>query len=132
MNSKFRTQYVLILFYILISCSSPEKPEQTYDYDLLIKAASMTSMNFNESGMSISSGSFVKVPNEYWAKEIKEENPIRVYSHNNNIALVLDDNESIEEGLYIYVAFSSYIPQSDDNITYTTLVENVYEFIKKK
>lgn len=133
MNDRFIITCYFILICLLISCTNPKKPEEKRDYGPLIEAAFETSLNFNSSGIGRPSGVFVEVPKDFWAQEIKDENPIRVYAHNNNIALVLVETERTEQGLYIYVVFSSYIPQNDDEITYTTIIEDtVYNFIRKK
>lgn len=133
MNNRFIIKCYFILICLLISCTNPKKPEEERDYGPLIEAALETSINFNSSGISKPSGIFVEIPKDFWTQEIKDENPIRVYSHNDNIALVLVETKRTERGLYIYVAFSSYLPQNDDEITYTIVIEdNVYNFIREK
>ena len=129
----FFVDIYIILILHFISCTNPHEPEEGRDYGSLIRAAYETSMNFNSSGTDKPPGIFVEVPEAYWAQRIKDENPIRVYSHNNNIALVSAETEKTEKGFYIYVPISSYIPVNNDEIAYTIIIEGVlYNFVKKK
>lgn len=117
-----------------MTCTNPQEPETYRDYDSLIWAASETSMNFKSSEISRPSGVFVEVPEEFWAQEIKDENPIKVYSHNSNIALVFIETKKTEQGIYIHVPFSSYMPINNDKVTFTIVVNtySIYIFIKEK
>lgn len=134
MKNIFFISIYIILIFLFISCTNPQEPEIDRDYGPLIRAASETSMNFNSSEISRPRSIFVEVPEEFWAQEIKDENPIRVYSHNSNIALVFVETEKTEQGLYIHVPFSSYAPLNDDKVTYTIVVNTyfIYNFIKEK
>ena len=58
--------------------------------------------------------------------------PINVYSHNNNIAIVLEETETEEKGIYVNVPFSSYAPISDDNVAFTAIESFIYAFVRKK
>ncbi len=50
-----------------------------------------------------------------WTDPIKALNPIRVYTHRVNVVVVQRVHEGIEEGKYIYIPISSYLPQSGDD-----------------
>jgi hypothetical protein len=47
---------------------------------------------------------------EYWGEAIARLKPLRVYNDKMNVVIVLKDNETTEEGLYVSVPFSSYAP----------------------
>ena len=49
---------------------------------------------------------------ECWTDPIKALHPIRVYTHRVNVVVVQRVHEGIEEGKYIYISISSYLPRS--------------------
>ena len=51
----------------------------------------------------------------YWADGIKALNPIKVYKHRVNIVVVQRINDGVEEGKYIYIPISSYLPMTGDD-----------------
>ena len=59
--------------------------------------------------------SSTEIPAAYWANGIKQLNPIKVYTHRINIVVVQRVTDRTEEGKYIYIPFSSYLPQSGDD-----------------
>ncbi|MDT8300121.1 MAG: hypothetical protein RQ760_01475 [Sedimentisphaerales bacterium] len=70
-----------------------------------------------------------EIPQKYWTDEIKSLKPIKVYMHRINIVVVQKETANKQEGLYISIMISSYIPQSgDDGFTFTDMGNSVYEF----
>ena len=60
------------------------------------------------------------IPPECWAEDIKALHPIKVYTHRVNVVVVQRVHEGIEEGKYIYIPISSYLPQpGDDGFEFT-------------
>jgi hypothetical protein len=55
------------------------------------------------------------IPLNCWHKTIMELNPLYVYQHRHNIVVVLRRVNDIEEGKYICVSHSSYLPTSGDD-----------------
>ncbi len=55
------------------------------------------------------------IPPECWANPIKALRPIKVYTHRVNIVVVQRIHEGIEEGKYIYLPISSYLPHTGDD-----------------
>ncbi len=53
-----------------------------------------------------------EIPSKYWTDPIKELKPVRVYTHRVNIVVVQRIENGIEEGKYIYIPVSSYLPHS--------------------
>ena len=79
-----------------------------------------------------------EIPSTYWADRIKALNPIKVYTHRINIVVVQRISDGTEEGKYIYIPISSYLPQTgDDGFTFSpdpksgdiyTLGNGVFDF----
>jgi hypothetical protein len=57
----------------------------------------------------------IEIPSRCWAEPIKALKPIRVYTHRVNIVVVQRFQNNVEEGKYIYIPISSYLPQSGDD-----------------
>jgi len=70
-----------------------------------------------------------EIPKKYWTDEIKRLNPIKVYTHRINIVAVQKATANRQDGLYICIMISSYLPQNgDDGFTFTEIENNVYRF----
>ena len=70
-----------------------------------------------------------EISEQYWSDEIKMLKPIKVYIHRVNIVVVQKESANREEGTYIYIPISSYLPQSgDDGFTFTEIGNSVYDF----
>ena len=79
-----------------------------------------------------------EIPPTYWAVRIRALNPVKVYMHRVNIVVVQHFSNGTEEGKYIYIPISSYLPQTgDDDFVFTpnprsidthTLGKGVYDF----
>ena len=68
-------------------------------------------------GDEIASGQ--EIPASCWAAEIRALRPLRVYLHRVNVVVVQKADGNIEQGKYIYILISSYLPQSgDDGFTF--------------
>jgi hypothetical protein len=50
------------------------------------------------------------IPVEYWGGPIRTLKPLRVYRDRANVAVVTEENDQTERGVYFYVAISSYLP----------------------
>ena len=60
------------------------------------------------------------IPEQYWADEIAALRPVRVYQHRTNLVVVQRVTDGVEEGKYIPLVGSSYLPmQGVDGFTYT-------------
>ena len=60
------------------------------------------------------------IPEQYWADEIAALRPVRVYQHRANLVVVQQVTDGVEEGKYISLMISSYLPmQGVDGFTYT-------------
>ena len=56
-----------------------------------------------------------EIPPGCWAERIKALHPLKVYTHRANIVVVQRLNDSVEEGKYINILISSYLPQTGDD-----------------
>ena len=59
--------------------------------------------------------SSAEIPPACWADGIKALDPIKVYTHRVNIVVVQRAGDGTEEGKYIYVPVSSYLPETGDD-----------------
>ena len=76
------------------------------------------------------------IPALYWAEEIRELKPVRVYTHRVNLVVVQRLEGNREHGLYIQVGASSYIPglgPAIDGFTWSQLeTRGVLKFTRKR
>jgi hypothetical protein len=49
-----------------------------------------------------------EIPSQYWTDAIKELQPVKIYDHLLNVAIVLNIKDGVEEGIYIHNVISSY------------------------
>jgi hypothetical protein len=79
-----------------------------------------------------------EIPSTYWADRIRALDPVKVYTHRISIVVVQRISDGTEEGRYIYLPISSYLPQTgDDGFTFSpdpksgdiyTLGNGVFDF----
>ena len=88
--------------------------------DVLIYAAHETYARYVR---AVNAGEEVRsdvIPGRYWADAIRALKPIKVYSHRANIVVVQWDRKHVEEGKYICIPISSYLPQDGvDGFSFT-------------
>jgi hypothetical protein len=53
-----------------------------------------------------------------WGEAITKLKPIRVRNDRVNLAIVLSEKDGMEEGLYVSIPISSYLPRIGDRFTY--------------
>ncbi len=107
---------------MLLSCalhagqenSSPARSLQPANE--LARAAEATYVKFNrESEERREKGGEIEIPSKYWAEPIKALRPVKVYLHRVNVVVVQRFQNNVEEGKYIYLSISSYLPHSGDD-----------------
>jgi len=131
---KIKIATMLLIASLLVCGCSGKQPltEGSSEHLLdegLTRAAMETVIRFNKSGMRRPVSS-TEIPNEFWAPEIKNMEPLKVYWHNNNLAIVLRDSRGEVDGMYIYVPISSYLPGGDT--IQLTFGQEIYTFRVKK
>lgn len=83
----------------------------------LSDAAEKTYANYNRAIQSGTenrpdSRAGIEIPSKYWTDPIKALKPFRIYIHRINIVVVQHVQGAIEEGKYIYISISSYLPMN--------------------
>lgn len=58
-----------------------------------------------------------EIPEKLWGEAITKLKPMRVMNDRVNVVIVLQDNDEIEQGLYVSLAISSYAPNYDKRFT---------------
>jgi hypothetical protein len=58
-----------------------------------------------------------EIPKEFWGEALTKLKPVRVMYDRVNVAIVLQDSDKIEQGLYVSLAISSYLPNHDKRFT---------------
>jgi len=97
------------------SNEAPESPSSFPDDNDLVEAAEATYV----ARLRATRGGTPDPTNEiypaYWADGIKALNPIKVYKHRTNIVVVQRISDGIEQGKYICIPISSYLPMTGDD-----------------
>jgi hypothetical protein len=105
------------------SAGLPEAAHETYiNYNRAYQAGNVTVQREGEE---------ILIPSNYWSDPIKALNPLKVYMHRVNIVVVLRLRDNIEEGKYISIPISSFLPMNGvDGFEYTQKLwhGNVYQF----
>ena len=108
MRTTFGLVINLVLIFVLSSCQTKSRVEKT---TTLMDAAHQT---FASRVRAINEGkensSSTEIPERYWAQAIRELKPIKVYTHRVNIVVVQKVRDNVEEGKYINIPVSSYLP----------------------
>ena len=62
------------------------------------------------------------IPSGLWADPIRALHPVRVYMHHYNTVIVLKESDGFEEGVYVCLPISSWIPRSGvDGFVFTRI-----------
>jgi hypothetical protein len=100
--------------------------------DPLVLAAMETYSNWirgAEENTQEEDGTF-NIPSKHWAEDIKALKPVKVYTHRVNMVVVQWIKDNVEEGKYICIPISSYLPHSGpDGFEFTPnpLQGNLYQ-----
>jgi len=97
-------------------CQSNEIPESSLlSSDDLVGAAHATYVNRLRAVKDGPPDPTNEIYSRYWADGIKALNPVKVYTHRINMVVVQRISEGIEEGKYICIPISSYLPMTGDD-----------------
>jgi len=112
MRCTFRLVPILVITFVLSGCQTKSGIEKTFlSTSTLAEAAHQTYASrvraINEGKDNSSS---TEIPERYWAQAIRDLKPIKVYTHRVNIVVVQKIRDNVEEGKYIYIPISSYLP----------------------
>jgi len=56
-----------------------------------------------------------EIPPACWTDGLRQLKPLKVYTHRVNVVVVQRITQRTEEGKYVYIPISSYLPQSGDD-----------------
>jgi len=134
MSSRCRSLIIIVgLFSLLLVIPDCQKKSDNGDIgqipDNLSTAALQTHVQYIRAVNSGEQERSEEIPKKYWTDEIKRLNPIKVYMHGTNIVVVKKVTANRQEGLYIVLMISSYMPRSGgDGFTFTDMGNSVYRF----
>ena len=112
MRLTFHLVPILVLIFVLSGCQIKSAVEKTtLSQKNLAEAAHETSYSYVRAvNAGKENSSSTEIPERYWAQGIRELKPIKVYTHRVNIVVVQKVRDNVEEGKYIYIPISSYLP----------------------
>ncbi len=93
--------------------------------EALVKAAWKTHANYIKANVDHTAG---LIPPECWEEPIRCLKPVRVYLHRVNVVVVTNETKEQEEGLYICIPISSYIPDARDGFTRTSVAPDIWTY----
>lgn len=97
-------------------CQSNEDPEpSSLSTDDLVEAAHATYAARVRAVRGGTPDPTNEIYPKYWTDGIKALDPIKVYTHRVNIVVVQRISDGIEEGKYIVIPVSSYLPTTGDD-----------------
>lgn len=115
------SRLILVLIFVLSGCQPKAVVEKTaLSQNELAEAAHKTyAGHVRAIHAGYENSSSLEIPERYWARAIRDLKPIRVYTHRVNIVVVQKIRNNAEEGKYIYIPVSSYLPMDGvDGFTY--------------
>ena len=108
MSARVFSAVLLVLVVVAGGCQRPTQPASFSSSALQVDALK-TCMDSRQTGQ-VAAGD--DIPAVWWAERIKALRPIKVYSHRSNIVVVQKLTGAREEGLYINIPISSYVPEA--------------------
>ena len=63
-----------------------------------------------------------------WPNEIKNLDPTGVYSDRVNVVIVIKRKGNVEEGYYVYIPISSYLPSNNKEWTFVPLGKDIWTY----
>jgi len=115
------TAVSLALLFIILGCGDkPGNADPNVAAQTLTTAAYHSYVRLLKTRKAGRLPSDQEVPESCWAREIRALHPIRVYLHRVNVVVVQRASGNVEEGKYISIPISSYVPQNgDDGFAFT-------------
>lgn len=104
---------------------TPEELVRKIGAAALVQDALQTQVRHVKAGRTLAGD----IPANLWGEAITRLKPIRVYLHRVNVVAVLKADAGREEGLYIYIPISSYLPRNgDDGFAFTKVDRDIQKF----
>lgn len=119
-----KTLGALLLFPVLaVGQTSEPLTEEMPSSTEIAGAALQTYNNYSRAWREVIvqwEGNDIVIPSKYWADQIKALKPLKVYDHRGNMVVVRRIQDGVEEGKYILILISSYVPENGvDGFEYT-------------
>ena len=129
----FRSLIVIVCLFGLLIIPACQKKSGSGDVSNIPENLSISALQIHAQYIkAVNSGKQERteeIAKKYWTDEIKKLNPIKIYLHGTNIVVVQKETANKQEGLYIILMISSYMPRSgDDGFTFTDIGNSVYRF----
>ncbi|MHC4641067.1 MAG: hypothetical protein ACYS32_05435 [Planctomycetota bacterium] len=112
MKFTFRLVLILVFLFGVSGCQTKSGIENTtLSQNNLPEAAHRTYAGYVRAiHAGYENSSSTEIPERYWASAIRNLKPIKVYTHRVNIVVAQKVRDNLEEGKYIYIPVSSYLP----------------------
>ncbi len=115
-NNLIQNGAALALLSLVCSCSETRKADTPSPFPTGLTDDAQRTYSAHVKAPNAGAGkSGDDIPRDCWAEGIRALHPIRVYSHRANIVVVQRMSEGTEEGKYINILISSYLPQTGDD-----------------
>jgi hypothetical protein len=118
MSRQWITVFGALLLLPLLAAGQMTKPSQNISLTAGLRAAAEeTYANYNRAFQAgrekpQPEGGRHEIPSKYWAEAIKALKPLSVHLHRMNVVVVQRITDGVEEGKYILLLISSYLPQN--------------------
>ncbi len=106
---------------MLVACSLKQGRNTVVDSKAIREAACSSIVNWKDAN----------VATEDWPEAIRALRPLRVYYDRANVAIALSREHGVEQGLYIYVPVSSYLPCDGDGWRFEPVGEDVWRYTRR-
>lgn len=118
----------------LAGCRTPKSESSSVILPAGLPGAAWSMYNtFIQENRLAGGRSEAQIPTNYWTAPIVDLRPVRIYLHRVNMVIVQHERQGAESGKYIYIPWSSYMPQDgDDGFTFTPLTESVYDYHRSR
>ncbi|MDF7827064.1 hypothetical protein P4B35_23780 [Pontiellaceae bacterium B12227] len=75
---------------------------------------------------------FGGIPENEWPELIEKIDAVRIYHHLANIAIVLEEDEKTESGIYVYQQISSYLPENSRDWKFEEIGKDIWKYTHQK
>lgn len=75
---------------------------------------------------------FGGIPEDEWPELMEKIDAVRIYYHLANIAIVLEEDEKTESGIYIYHTISSSLPENAREWEFEVIGKDMWKYTRKK
>jgi hypothetical protein len=105
-----------LLVALMIGLIAPSRPNAAEEHgkapspEEIVKGATETYNSFIKAGSAKGPPQSFEISKDHWSPELRALKPLKVYVHMVNVVVVQKLADQNEEGLYVYIPVSSYLP----------------------